>query len=495
MTERLVISVVLVAGLCVLAACPPAIFETQIELLVAEGQEPLAGASYVEVEVRYADGEVVSGSLSTSPGPQRIEGLRPGSAVVIDVTARRSDGSPVALGRSLPLEIDEGGGSAAIFLDTADSVARFPEGLTARRSFSKAVALSEDRVLVVGGGDLAGSTVASTEIFGTEPTQPVEAVPLSILERIGHEALWLPEGSGEWAGRVAVIGGTTGSDNDTWDTAVASAIDSVALIDPTSGIVEEDVAFFESGVLGARAAINSDGLLAVVGGIDESGNHLSSVSILVPGANLALEGPAFSGRHLHQLTEVQVGGQQRFVVTGGLDSTGLADQIELWDGSQTSQFSAPPGAVLQTPRARHQAVPLSFGRVLIAGGATDLTDRTDQGTSLGSAEIFDPVAGTVVPSNDALDVPRQRHVAVPIPGDRVLICAGQDSAENSLSSCEIYDSETDSFSGFPGGSMTPGGPGIAAAALPDGRVFFVGGGESSETGTFLYIYTPPDWQD
>ena len=59
----------LLIGLAALTvSCEEPDFETHIELIVASGQQPLAGASSVEVEVRYPDGDNINASLSTSSG-------------------------------------------------------------------------------------------------------------------------------------------------------------------------------------------------------------------------------------------------------------------------------------------------------------------------------------------------------------------------------------------------------------------------------------------
>jgi hypothetical protein len=138
---------------------------------------------------------------------------------------------------------------------------------------------------------------------------------------------------------------------------------------------------------------------------------------------------------------------------------------------------------------------MSNGRILISGGAGNISDRTEQGLSIPSGEIVDVETNEVWTIGDTLDVPRQRHVAVSIADDRVLLCGGVNDAGEALGSCEIYDSESSSFHGFLGGSLSPGGAGVSAVSLPDGRVFFAGGGSSQSADNSLYIYTPPVWQN
>lgn len=479
--------------------CTEVDFTNSLELLVAPGQYPLAGASSLEVTVRYPDGDPVVGQLTVAQGTQEIAGLRPGTGVTIEVVARDSGGTPVSLGRSGPLDIGEDGLGAAVFLGTADSLARIPSALAEARVFSTIVPLPGEQFAVVGGGKQTGQTALAPEVFGGTPTAPLSSDLTEPLERIGHQTVYMPLGASEssqdWAGKIVVIGGTTGTSEDTWDGAIAGASDSVALLDPRTGEVTTGAAYFDGGILGASAVRTPEGLIAVVAGLNDDGLYRETVEVLVPGEAFPINGPQITGRVMQQLTALEVGGAPQFFLSGGLSEEGLVASIEKWDGRQTSDFSSPIGMTLEAPRARHQATALADGLLLISGGADSLEFYTEHGRSLSSAEIVDTETGEVWTTNDSLGVPRQRHIAASIAGDRVLLCGGIDSAGTSLGSCEIYDAKTETFFGFSGGSMSPGGAGVSAASLPDGRVLFAGGSDSDGADDSLYIYTPPDWQD
>jgi len=492
-------SALLLGALSFGTACDELDFSNALEIVVAPDQDPLAGASSLEVTLHYAEGEPVIGQLTVAPGVQEVAGIRPGTGVRIEVVARDYAGTPVSLGRTGPIDIGEDGIDAAVFLGTADSLARIPAALAEARVFSTILALPDEQFAVIGGGNNNEQSVTAFELFGNDPLAPLSSETLGVFERIGHQALYLPAAGGatgkDWGGQIVVIGGTIGSSDDTWSGAVSSASDSVTLLNPKSGEVTTGAAYFEAGVLGASAVLTPQGLIAVVRGIDDDGDYRETIEILLPGETFPITGPQIAGRVMQQMTPMEVGGEPRYFLSGGLGAEGLIAGIGVWDGRQTSDLLSPIGMTLGVPRARHQATALSGGRLLISGGAGNLTDRTEHGLSIPSAEIVDGETGQVWLVNDVLDVPRQRHVAVAIPGDRVLLCAGQDSSGTSLGSCEVYDSETESFSGFLGGSMSPGGAGVSAAPLPDGRVLFTGGGNASGADDSLYIYTPPDWQD
>jgi RTX calcium-binding nonapeptide repeat (4 copies)/Kelch motif len=127
-------------------------------------------------------------------------------------------------------------------------------------------------------------------------------------------------------------------------------------------------------------------------------------------------------------------------------------------------FFSPTGS-MAVERVGAVAAPLPDGRVLIAGGYHD---------AVSNAEIFDPAAGSFAPT-DSMPVPRAGAVAAPLPDGRVLIAGGY-----GRSSAEVFDPDTGTFSSAGIGSMSVPRAEAAAAPLPDGRVLIAGGCCSSE---------------
>ena len=477
-----------------LAGCGPAPIEVDLQLIFGEFQDPLLGAASIEVDARYPDGDDVSGDLLPSSGEHRIEDLRPGTGVVFDVHVTDTEGRVLALGRSQPVDIDTSGASVGVFVGEADSLARIPEGLALARSWSALAPTPSGRVVVAGGGDNEAEPVTEVEFLGWSADDPLHGVAGMDLPRVGHAAFWIDQDvGGPWAGRVAVIGGSTSTGRADLSGAEAGAVASVSTIDPLEGVAEEDVSSLDAAYVGFGAAWTREGRIALVGGIDETSMYVDELRLLDPADGSETSGHPAWAMEQHTVTPFVVQGDEFLLITGGVTNMGELGDLSFWTGLEDDELDDVDGLELNEPRARHQATALGTREVLITGGAADLDNPEDQGRSLASAEIFDPVLRSVTLLNEEMLVARQRHVAVLIPNDRILICAGEDSTGVALGSCETYDIDTGFFEAFTAGSMLPGGPGVSSTSLPDGRIVFVGGASSLGADRSVYLYTPPSF--
>jgi hypothetical protein len=485
----------LLTALLLVTACGPAPFEVNLQLVFGELQTPLVGAAHIQVDAVYPEGEPVSGDLNANSGQYIVEGLRPGLGVVFDVHFTDSSDRILALGRSQPVDIDAEGADLAVFVGEADSLVRIPDGLAVPRTYASLAAAPSGRVVVTGGGDNVDAAVREVEFIGWTVDDPVHGSVGMDLRRIGHQSLYVPaEAGGPWAGKVAVIGGTTTAGGDTLVGGESGGVASVATVDPVTGQAEAAVTDLAAGYMGFRAAFVQDGRIALVGGFDDTGEYNRVLRLLDPATGGEVPAYQAVAQEQHTITTFSVAGNERVLIAGGVDHVGGLGDLLLWTGLEEDAPDPQDGLQLNEPRARHQATSLGNGQVLITGGAGDLTDPTDQGRSLDSAEIFDPQYHSVTLLNEPMLAPRQRHVAVAIPHDRILICAGEDTQGTPLSSCETYDIDTGFFDIFTSGSMSPGGPGIASTPLGDGRIIFAGGlADDGGPGRSIWIYTPPSF--
>jgi hypothetical protein len=154
---------------------------------------------------------------------------------------------------------------------------------------------------------------------------------------------------------------------------------------------------------------------------------------------------------------------------------------------------------LNTGRSKHTATLLSNGKVLVAGG---------QGVPYltNTCEVYDPATGTWTATGN-LGAGRFNHQAALLPNGKVLVAGGhivwgpysQDAAN--LSSCELYDPATGTWSGT--GSLhyvgvTPGHPlyftaSLTATSLLDGKVLMLEGGSFVPTSGELYDPATGTW--
>jgi hypothetical protein len=126
---------------------------------------------------------------------------------------------------------------------------------------------------------------------------------------------------------------------------------------------------------------------------------------------------------------------------------------------------------LAEPRAGHSATLLEDGRVLLAGGFQ--LDLNEELSTLASAELFDPVSGTLEPAPGAS--PRAFHTATRLPGGKVLLAGGEVSSVEGtvpVRSALVLDVARGTYTGVE--FKTARGH-HAAVADAGGRVLLVGG--------------------
>lgn len=329
--------------------------------------------------------------------------------------------------------------------------------LSSVRGSADAVALSDERILVAGGG-VGSVPVAATEIFDPDAGEWSQAGDLAQPRR-GHRAVRLDDG------RVLVAGGL----------AEGQLLASAEVFDPETGSWE-DVADMGQPRLGHTMTVLRNGRVLVAGGTGESGAASGGSQTVRPEASAEVFDPAenewtpvgdmLDGRFEATATSLEDG---RVLIAGGLgprngDVAPLAS-AELFDPA-TDSFSR-TGA-MDDERTNHAAVTLADGKVLVSGGDAGQASR-------GSAEVYNPTRGSWVPAA-GLSEARQGHTATLLGNGDVLVAGGEDATagtRRSLAVAERYDAEEEEW--VPAGEMSCARSEHGAAVLPDGSVLVVAG--------------------
>jgi hypothetical protein len=128
---------------------------------------------------------------------------------------------------------------------------------------------------------------------------------------------------------------------------------------------------------------------------------------------------------------------------------------------------------MTSPRVAHAATLLPSGKVLIAGGLDDTY------ASLGSSELYDPVAGAWTPTGN-MPTAVNFHTATLLQSGNVLITGGNGAfAGPPLASARLYDPVTGTWRLT--GTMASSRVGHTATLLPSGKVLAAGGSDATLT--------------
>ena len=239
------------------------------------------------------------------------------------------------------------------------------------------------------------------------------------------------------------------------------------------------------------ATLLADGKVLVVGGYSSGlePDSLASAELYDPGSgSWTATGQMIEARWGHTATLLSDG---RVLVTGGCctgdDSLASAELYDPGSGSWTAT------ANMIEARSYHTATLLLDGRVLVAGYSRVLAAGGGvQPQPLTSAELYDPGSGSWTAAANMVEAEgRVRHTATLLPDGRVLVaggCCRGTLPENvdSLASAELYNPVSGSWTAT--GALIEPRDSYTATLLPDGRVLVAGGSRSSGGGYGIEPY-------
>jgi hypothetical protein len=231
---------------------------------------------------------------------------------------------------------------------------------------------------------------------------------------------------------------------------------------------EASAAKLEFGRKNHSATRLPDGRVLVVGGETPAGPVGPSELLGPEGSTRSTVSALVEPRGAHSATLLEDG---RVLIIGGRGASGTLASTEIYDPAADNLS---PGPYLNRPRAGHTATTLADGRVLVAGG-----------DAAGSAEVYDPAAGSFVLLQALLNVPRSMHGASLLTDGAVLLAGGLDSDGEPMDTAEVFVPDTESFEPVPGW-MHAERVRPVMRLLPDGKLQIWGG----DQGDTIEIFEP-----
>jgi hypothetical protein len=293
------------------------------------------------------------------------------------------------------------------------------------REWHTATLLNNGKVLITGGGDVTSTSpsLATAELF-TPSTGTFTATGSMVIARSAHTATLLP------GGKVLVTGG--------WDASGNVRLNTAELFDPSAGTFTQ-ITGSTGGMGYARAHHNatllSNGKVLITG--DQAQAELFDPLT----QTFAATGSTYIASREGTATSLNVNDGRVLVIEFFIGfSHGHPNGVaQLYDpNSGAFAFTGAGFCPLCPGRSRHTATLRNDGTVLVAGGGfVSLLQEGQPPVVTASAELFDPMSGTFVATDDMVFA-REYHTATLLNNGDVLISGGRDAGGKTLMTAELY---------------------------------------------------------
>ncbi len=266
-----------------------------------------------------------------------------------------------------------------------------------------ATRLPDGRVLITGGHNGTAS-VATAELYNPATGTFTNTGAMNTARHY-HMSTLLPNG------KVLITGGGSSS---------SSAVTALELYDPSSGTFTV-VGNFSSERQQNTATLLSNGKVLIAGGLGSSG--VSTAEIFDPNTNtLTATGNMNNARYAHAAALLPNG---KVLVAGGWNGANMGS-AELYDPS-SGTFSLTGSMSVGRNCLGDDAILLSSGKVFIGCNSS----------GNGWAELYDPTAGTFSATSN-MNIARDMHTVTLLSNGKVLAAGGRTDVEVYHSSAELY---------------------------------------------------------
>ena len=293
------------------------------------------------------------------------------------------------------------------------------------RAYASAVALSNGKILVVGGFDRFAGEVMNQQSELIDPaTGTVTLLPQMLLGRVHHSM------TSAWEDLVVVAGGVE------WEETYWSPVDRVDVFRPSQRGWVQGAPLRHPRSDHAATALQ-DGRVLVTGG-NANTTLLASTEIYNPRSDKWTEAaPMPRARTQHSAVTLVDG---RVLVTGGIDVNGAPTSTTFIYDPRTDSWA--DGPLMTIARLQQVVVALPSGDVLLAGG---------DGAASGTSEVYRFAEGRFVASG-TLVTPRLVAQGAALPDGRVVLSGGLPLRMHEfapLSDVEIWDPKTGLWTALP----------------------------------------------
>ena len=304
--------------------------------------------------------------------------------------------------------------------------------MSSARSDAGAALLSNGKVLVVGGGDSAGNMFATAELYDPASANFSPTGSMST-PRLGATITPLANG------KVLIAGGFGPG------TSALPRLDSAEVYDPATGSFSSAGSMSVGRVL-HTAVLLADGKVLIAGGTTSSGGGgaaTASADLYDPQTN-AFTPITKMMTDRAQLTSTLLGNGEVLTVGGWNGHAADSADDPPWDPlfgelfSPVSKIFSQTGN-MSTTRMGHTSSRLPDGTVLVVGGVPNLQNQDEQPSDPQSVELFIPTSATFT-TTGGLAIERSDHTATVLPNGQVLVTGGVDVTGRTLATAELYSS-------------------------------------------------------